>query len=371
MIFRESDRSRYKDHPRTKHRYDGKYRHRPVSEERYRYRSRSRSRERARSRYPAEKLLVSETPCRYFLSIGCRYGNNCRFYHDRLSSLLTRHRSRSPRTTSPKRQSPRRSRTRRKSPSRKIRNPRSSSSVRSITVLRTRPLRRSRSPFRRQMSGCRWLTQSRSSSRPRSPYDSESWELRKFRQSLSPRRRNTSSMSPAQQIFKNVSSIPMSKPRERFQSLFEKLPPGVSVENSGTHKTSVSDDSYKSENKNNLQMSKSDRIKSGKVSSRKNNSITDRKQSISSERSISPDFKQLQTNMKLHFESAKSSHAQPPYLPTASAHPLTLKHNVEINKLSKNNAKKSETSKNKKVEEDLSLSSEKCFDGVSHFQVLI
>ena len=221
------------------------------------------------------------------------------------------------------------------------------------------------------MSGCRWLTQSRSSSRPRSPYDSESRELRKFRQSLSPRRRNTSSMSPAQQIFKNVSSIPMSKPRERFQSLFEKLPTGVSVENSRTHKTSVSDDSYKSENKNNLQMSKSDRIKSGKVSSRKNNSITDRKQSISSERSISPDFKQLQTNMKLHFESAKSSHAQPPYLPTASAHPLTLKHNVEINKLSKNNAKKSETSKNKKVEEDLSLSSEKCFDGVSHFQVLI
>lgn len=184
-------------------------------------------------------------------------------------------------------------------------------------------------------------------------------------------------MSPAQQILKNVSSILMSKPEERFQSLFEKLPTGVSVENSGSFKTSASDDSFKSENNIYQQISSSDRIKSCKVSSRKNSSITDRKQSISSERSISPDFKQLQTNMKRHLESGKSSHAQPPYLhlneePSASAHSQqTIKHNVKMDELSNINAKKTETLSKKKDEEELSFSSEKCFNGVSHFQVLI
>lgn len=184
-------------------------------------------------------------------------------------------------------------------------------------------------------------------------------------------------MSPTQQILKNVSSIPVSKPEERFQSLFEKLPTGVSVENSGSIKTSASDDSFKSENNIYQQISSSDRIKSGKVSSRKNNSIADRKQSISSERSISPDFKQLQTNMKRHLESAKSSHAQPPYLhlnekPSASAHPQqTIKHNVKIDELSNINAKKTETLSKKKDEKELSFLSEKCFNGVSQFQVLI
>lgn len=57
---------------------------------------RSRSRDRYNRHHYTSRLPKSETPCRFFLTVGCRFGSTCRFKH---SSRRKRTRSRSSRTS--------------------------------------------------------------------------------------------------------------------------------------------------------------------------------------------------------------------------------------------------------------------------------